>query len=77
MNKWTLTESMNYCKGKLSEGKPIIVKNFKNGKEVNTDKWVFRGYNNKMKPVKFECTFTMGLKKDKHGARVKLLKYEQ
>ena len=76
MNTWVEDESMNYCKSGLKDGKPIIVKNLLTGKEVKTNKWIFRGYDKDMNEVKFVCEFIKG-KKDKHGARVKLVKYSK
>ena len=77
MTKWNnleVEESMNYCKANLKTGNPIIVENFKQKTKINTSKWEFLGYDQNMKPVKFVCEYIEG-KKDKSGARVKLLKY--
>ena len=76
MSKYDLEveESMNYCKANLKTGNPIIVENFKQKTKINTSKWEFLGYDQDMKPIKFVCEYIEG-KKDKSGARVKLLKY--
>lgn len=76
--KWSnlkIVESMNYCKGNLKDGIPIVVDDMITGEKINTDKWNWEGYDKDMKPTKFECEYIPGVK-DKSGARVKLRKYQ-
>tara|TARA_B100000029_G_C17373413_1_gene887011 strand:+ start:441 stop:698 length:258 start_codon:yes stop_codon:yes gene_type:complete len=82
MTEWKLVEGMNYCKGGLKDNKPIVITDFISNETVMTNKWVFVGYDLKGKRVKLECEFVnqdtehKG-KKNKSGARVKMLKYEE
>lgn len=68
-------EAMNYCKADLKTGKPLIVADLINGTKINTDNWVWEGYDKYGNPVKFQCEYVEG-KKDPSGARAKLRKFQ-
>lgn len=74
MSGWVATESTHYCKADLKLGTPIVVENLLTKKRKNTSKWTFEGFDKKGNEVKFVCEYIEG-KKDKSGARVKLVKY--
>jgi len=74
MTEWVPVESMNYCKANLKTGNPIIVEDLLTKEKVNTDKWSFEGFDKDGNEIKFVCEYIEG-KKDKSGARVKLLRY--
>jgi hypothetical protein len=74
MTRWRAVESMNYCKSNLKTGNPIVVEDLLTKKRTDTDKWSFEGFDSEGNKVKLMCEYIEG-KKDKSGARVKLLKY--
>ncbi len=74
MTKWKQVESMNYCKSDLKTGKPIIVVDLIKGIKRNKKRWEWKGKDDEDNRVRFVCEYIEG-KKDKSGARVKLLKY--
>ena len=69
-------EKMNYCKGDLKTGKPLVVSDLVSGKTINTDKWFWDGFEKDgITPVRFQCIFT-GKKQNSSGAKAMLEKLQ-